>query len=162
MTHVVATIAQKAEPAMGKKRGRIKGTDGTVYQISPVLAQQVIVGQSYDLDYKDEEFNGMKYRVVESIMPVAGGVPAPLPGAMQRVGHPSEAMAAAQQWHPQVSDEKGNDIATLAIAKVWLEKIPVGDEAGCLHALRAARRAWLQFKNNPNNVDRSEDYGRIE
>ena len=50
-------------------------------------------------------------------------------------------------------DDKGDDIATLAIAKVWLERVQVGDEEGCAHALRVARRAWKKFKANPDNIE---------
>lgn len=142
MPMIVARIVQKADPAIGKKRGRIKLEDGSLYQIPQPLLGLVNPGMSYEINYKDDEFNGNKFRVVESIMQAA----------LQQVAAP-----ATQAGQPAQADERGTDIATLAIAKVWLEKVPVGDEQGCLHALRAARRAWLRFKANPNNVESGGD-----
>lgn len=146
MPTAVVTIAGTEAPAAGKTRGRIKGDDGRLFQIHPDLirSSMIAVGSTYEVTYKDEEFKGTKYRVVEAVAPALphASPPAPRPGGFDRVA----------QAAPEV-DERGLDIATLAIAKVWLERVPVGDQEGCTHALRVARRAWKAFKANPDNIE---------
>jgi hypothetical protein len=141
-------VAGTEGPKTGKTRGRIKAEDGRLFQAAPVILDSVRIGSVYDIGYKDDEYNGTKFRVIESLAPSIGQVAAPV----QNRTAPAGGFSAGPREAP-IEDERGTDIATLAIAKVWLEKVPVGDEVGCLHALRVARRAWLKFKANPNNVE---------
>ena len=145
-------VAGTEGPKAGKTRGRIKAEDGRLFQAAPVILDSVRIGSTYDIGYKDEEYNGTKFRVIESLAP---SMNANAQRAMAAQDHPMaqrSPIAPYERDRPEI-DERGTDIATLAIAKVWLEKVPVGDEVGCLHALRVARRAWLKFKANPNNVE---------
>lgn len=151
MPTVTIQVAGTEAPAYGKKRGRIKDTNGTLYQALPSFLNMVKIGSAYDLTYKDDEFNGTKFRVVEGVAP-AMGVPGP-----QSAARPSPHQTATSMGEPRYSepvrDDRGDDIATMAIVKEWIGRIPVGDTAAVVHALRAARRAWKTFKANPDNIE---------
>lgn len=140
MPTATVTVQGKADPERGKKRGRIKGDTGMLFQADPGFLNQVIVGSTYDLTYRDDEYNGTKFRVVEGVAPSVGRPPAPVPSPGGSTGQ--------RRYEPAPSeDRRGEDIATLAIVKEWIGRIPVGDEGALVHALRVARRAWLKFKS---------------
>lgn len=130
MPTVTIRVAGTEAPATGKKRGRIKDESGTLYQAVPDFLNTVKIGQSYELTYKDDEFNGNKFRVVEGVKPAANVAPQP--------------MAA----RPQVAysdPHKDESIAVLAILKCF-QPLEVGDRAAIFHALKAAAFAWRDFK----------------
>lgn len=132
------TVAGKADPEMGKKRGRIKSQDGKLFQADPAYLRQVNVGGTYDVEYENREFNGATFRVVESIVPTMGH---------QQVSQRAQAQIAEGRASGQIMpDRRGEDIATLALVKEWMGRIPVGDVGAVVHALKSARAAWLKFK----------------
>lgn len=148
MPEATVTIAAKADPELGKKRGRIKDVGGAIYQIAPTLAQMVVVGGTYELTFKDEEFTNpqgkaFKYRVVESLMPAtrsSPNIPPPQPAATPR----------NEPRIPPMEDERQTDISVLSLmsSTEWGKKIPVGDLASLDHALRTLRKAWVGHKKS--------------
>lgn len=151
MPTVRIQVAGTEGPQAGKKRGRIKDTSGTLYQALPSFLGMVQIGGTYDLTYKDDSFNGTSFRVVEGVTPAIGGAPI-APQTTQSYSAPPPRQAQPRSYEP-VSDDRGDDIATMAIVKEWIGRIPVGDTAAVVHALRAARRAWKTFKANPDNIE---------
>lgn len=147
MPTVRIQVAGTEGPQAGKKRGRIKDTSGTLYQALPSFLGMVQIGGSYDLTYKDDEFNGTKFRVVEGVTPAMAGAS---PGSYG----PGTTATPARSYEPvRQQDDRGDDIATMAIVKEWIGRIPVGDAGAVAHALRSARRAWKMFKANPDNIE---------
>lgn len=72
MPTMTIRVAGKAEPKLGKKRGRIEAEGGMLFQAMPELLAQVKVGSTYDLAFKNEQFGETKYRVVEAIYAPSG------------------------------------------------------------------------------------------
>ena len=60
-------VAYINQPKPGKKRGSIKSADGVLYAAFPDKLSQVTVGGTYDLKYKDDEYQGVVYHVVEEV-----------------------------------------------------------------------------------------------
>lgn len=156
MPTVNITVAGIEGPKSGKKRGRVKDKDGTVYQISPVLLAMMKMDSTYEITYTDESFTPpgsnetLKYRVIESLIPAIGGV----------IGLPPDPRAGApRQYTPPpasaASDDKDESIATLAIIKC--QQLPVGDRAGIFHALKASALAWRDFKKWQKSVSSDMD-----
>ena len=179
MPVVIANIVGAEGPKSGKKRGRIKDTNGILYQITPELARTMgvkfrssdgvwILPESnppYSVEYTDEVFmsgtNELKYKVVQSIVPAMPGqtVPTAPPSMPNKppITPPQTYVPAPQ---PNIKDE---DIATLAIAKPQLEKINPGDRVTALHILRESALAWRDFKKwqklGPQTVAEDMDDG---
>lgn len=156
MPTVRIQVAGTEGPQYGKKRGRIKDTNGALYQALPSFLGMVQIGGTYDLTYKDDSFNGTAFRVVEGVTPAIGGQPGGVtpitPGGPMPMP-PPQARPAQNYGAPQQEDARGDDIATMAIVKEWIGRIPVGDAGAVAHALRSARRAWKMFKANPDNIE---------
>ena len=134
MPTAVITVAGIKGPEAGKKRGRIQSQDGMIFQITPTLAEGIKLGESYTLDYTDEEFRDAKYRVVQSVMPSAAPKQSS-PPPMTAGGSMSTAMSA----------EREEAIAAQAILKCQ-GPLPVGDTVAIFHALKAGTMAWRMFK----------------
>ena len=137
MPVVQVTIAEKADPVLGKKRGRVKDTEGRIFQVPPMMLDMVHVGGTFELSYKDDSYGDTKFRVIEGIKPMAGAAPSTQQTATPR---PSP-MASTTPAYDQYKDES---ISVLAIIKC--QQLPVGDRAGILHALKASALAWRDFK----------------
>jgi len=71
MPVATVTVQELRPPAADKKRGRIVDVSGTLYQSSPELQATMKVGQNYNVTYKDDEYNGVAFRVAESAVLVA-------------------------------------------------------------------------------------------
>ena len=125
---------------MGKKRGRIKGIDGMLFQADPSFLDTTIVGGAYQVTYKDDEFKGAKFRVVEDMLPAATQAQSPTTPS-PRYGTTTQYVAAPA---PSTKDE---DIATLAIAKPQLDKINPGDIEMGFHVLKSSAMMWRKFKS---------------
>lgn len=140
MPVATVTVAGKAAPELGKKRGRIKGIDGMLFQADPSLLDAISVGATYQITYKDDEFNGNKFRVVEGAMPATPGMAMQPAAQAPQAGRPM----SSQQSMPTTKDE---DIATLAIAKEQLNKINPGDVEMGFHVLKSSAMMWRKFKS---------------
>lgn len=77
-----ATIvaAKVFQPKPGKKRGTVVTPDEVLYGAMPPILSRVQVGGTYDIEYKEDHFNGKTYLVIEGVWPVAGAAP-PAPAA---------------------------------------------------------------------------------
>ena len=94
MNNVTIQVAQVQPPAPGKKRGKVIDTSNIAYQAGYPLLGSFQPGQSYNITYKDDSFNGFAFRVIEQATPASGqmqmavGQPAvptqPAPQAFQR------------------------------------------------------------------------------
>ena len=137
MPVVQVTIAEKADPAIGKKRGRVKDTEGRIFQVPPTMLDMVYVGGSFDLTYKDDSYGDTKFRVIEGIKPLAGAVP---PAQQAATPRPSP-MASTTPAYDQYRDES---IAVLALVKST--PLVAGDRVGNFHVLKAHALTWRDFK----------------
>lgn len=61
----------------GKKRWVLKAQDGTMYGVPEALSSRVSKGQSYELTYKEDNWNNKTYLVVLSISPAGQSGPGP-------------------------------------------------------------------------------------
>jgi hypothetical protein len=164
MPVVIAQVTGAEGPKAGKKRGRIKDANGMLYQITPELARNVALGSTYSIEYTDEEFKDLKYRVVQSIIPAMAGQQAITPQAIAAQSN-AAAQAAQSPYLPPApyNATKDEDIATLAIAKPQLEKINPGDRVTGLHILKQSAMMWRDFKKwqklGPQTVAEDMDDG---
>ena len=79
MPTTTISVVGKADPERGKTRGRIKADGGMLFQADPEFLDEVVVGESYDVTYTDEEFKNFKYRVVQEVNPASGKAKPPPP-----------------------------------------------------------------------------------
>lgn len=145
MPQVTVKVQGKADPEMGKKRGRIKSDTGMLFQATPELLSKVAVGETYDILYKDESFRDANYRVVEAVYPATG--PSLAPQAQSNTA--ARAMAAVTTPH-QVSnfpDHKSELIACLSIIKSPCFSKPVNfDRFGVAEVLKIAALGLRDFE----------------
>ena len=129
------TVAKVEPPAAGRKQGTVHDTKGGRWKVWADKIPLYNIGSTYEVNYKTNNFNGQTFNVIETAKKVGTATP-------------QEATAAAATYN--VSDEKRSEqIAVLAIVKEWVAKIPVGDTAGLVHAIRSAREAWKQAYAKP-------------
>lgn len=76
MPSMTMKVMAKEAPQPGRKRGRVKNEAGMLFQASPAILDMLHIGKTYDINYKDDEFNGNKFRVLETFKEV-GGPPLP-------------------------------------------------------------------------------------
>ena len=73
-------VTEVVPPQPGKKRGRVKDSSGALYQAGYPLLSSFQPGNSYNIVYKDDSFNNVSFRVIESIQGAAqGGQPQSTP-----------------------------------------------------------------------------------
>lgn len=94
------TVANVTPPQPGKKRAKVSGTDGNVYQVDGAQMHNFAPGSSWSIVYKDDSFNGFPFKVIEKFNPA--GAPAGLaPNMGQPVQQPQYAPNPPQHFTPK-------------------------------------------------------------
>jgi len=139
MPSAVINITEMAMPAPGKKRGRVKDRDGTIYQIDPGMLAGVKNGDTCEISFYDDEFKGMKFRVIETIKSMMSGGPVPTPTRLATI-HTSDT--------PQIN--KDELIFVEALIKEWMSGIPIGEADALIRAVNTLRTVYAKtFGSNP-------------
>lgn len=144
-------VQGKSDPERGKKRGRIKSDTGKLFQAVPELLNKVVVGETYDILYKDESFGEANYRVAQAVYPANGSPPAPSPQQQAAPRPQTQSTSAA----PLV-DYKSEEIACLAILKCFDPMEP--DAVAVAAALKEAALGLRVFRKwqRTGNVETSK------
>jgi len=110
----------------GKRFATFKDGDGKLWLVQPGMIGQFAQGMKCKVEYQAGKFSdGTPSRKITKIIGSNGAVSIPQNNFRQR-SNPAEA----------------KQIAVLAIVKEWVGKIPVGDEASLVNAIKAAMRAY--------------------
>jgi len=142
MPSAVINITEMAMPAPGKKRGRVKDRDGTIYQIDPGMLAGVKNGDTCEISFYDDEFKGMKFRVIETIKSMMTGA-APGPGSMAPSSRPAP-------MHANPIINKDELIFVEALIKEWMSGIPIGEADALIRAVNTLRTVYAKtFGSNP-------------
>lgn len=75
MPTVTLTVKYVNPPKPGKNRGSIKDTDDVIYGVFGDKLHQFEAGKTYDIDYTEQDVNGVTYRTVKSVTPLSSGAP---------------------------------------------------------------------------------------
>lgn len=76
------TVSGVTPPAPGKKRAKVTGTDGNVYQVDAAQMHNFAPGSNWNIEYKNDSFNGFAFKVIERFNPSGvQGSQAPTPTA---------------------------------------------------------------------------------
>jgi hypothetical protein len=88
MMQATVTIAYLDPPTReGAKNWKLKDKAGVSYSTPALMAQSLQVGQTVVIDYKEKEYQGKKFNMVEYVGPANGPAPAPMPAAAPRLDH---------------------------------------------------------------------------
>lgn len=148
-----ATIiaAKVFPPKAGKKRGTIVTPDEVLYGAMPPILNKVQPGGAYDIEYKEDHFQGKTYLVIEQISPAKNQPQAPAPSA-----------GPSQQARYGVTDDKKSEQifvcgainATLGNAAVDPKNVSAGE---LLELVNRLRYAWANSFGKPKSPDMGGD-----
>ncbi len=107
MQTVTVQVASVTWPKPGKKNGTIKDVNGVLYSTPPQFLQNVQQGVMYAISYKQNQFQGQTFNMVETIAPVQGGM-MPQPQPQTQAAPPAQYVPPQQQQPHQQGKPAGH------------------------------------------------------
>lgn len=77
MPTTTITVKYVNQPRPGKKQGSVKDDNGTIYGVYPDKLSLFQPNATYEIEYKDSEWQGKTYHNIVSVKPAGGLSPAP-------------------------------------------------------------------------------------
>lgn len=135
MSTMAIEVAETHPPQNGKKLAKVKSRSGQVFQVWPDKLPTIQVGQKYDVEVEESEFQGRTYYKITKIKPSAA--PAEMGGENR-----SQAGAAT----PGAGTPRQNEeafVRDLLVAFIAANHI-VPDPKRIIQAIEALRTAYQQ------------------
>ena len=149
MSVTTITVAQKYPPDPNKKRGRIVDTSGVRYQAMPALLDTMTRGEQYKITYKDDEFKGISFKVIEDAVVVSQ----PSTPTTSQPTNLTQLSPVSQ--YGEINRQKREDIFTQGLAQAEIRNpnfdvSKIATVAGCVSLINKWRQAWINtLGSNP-------------
>ena len=131
------TVAYVNPPKDGGKKGSIKDMHGRYFGVWPDKLALYQKGNTYEIEYDVEEYQGRTYRNVKRIINGAGGTHAP-----SGRGAPTPAAGRGM-------DTKSVEMAVMGIiGRAFQGTGTIPDEAALTRMVRTIRKAWVNGFND--------------
>lgn len=151
-------------PKAGSTTANVKDADGQYWYMKDFMLPKFHAGTTYRIRYNTSQSkDGRTFNHITGIdgeqtgrstpPPVTPSPSTPQPATNPPpASHPTPRYTAAGEYTPapslrgtparSVDSRRDKQIATLAMAKPWIEQVPVGDEAGLEHVMLVCMRVY--------------------